>query len=214
MQFPPSWVPGHMVSALVDTFIWISHLQFRILKTESVISPSILPHLASTTHCLSLLCFPSWSMSLPETWVIFVIFHFFLSFAISVPITVNGKDMLGTRIRPSLHLSSAFCPISPLLSNLTAALVLAWISSFEVAPGLPVSLLPSSPFTLLPRGPCWSKSALRSLLQHSITVQSPNFREWHGLTSRPPYALPVSPTEQVPILQKCSALYLCPCAFV
>ena len=83
------------------------------------------PHLVSTTHLLSFLCFPSLSMALPETWVVLVIFYSFLSFATSVPITMNGKDMLGFRFRPSFSLSSALCRISPLLFNLTATLVLA-----------------------------------------------------------------------------------------
>ena len=46
--------------------------------------------------------------------MIFVIlFYSFLSFAISVPIIMNGKDVSGSRFRPSLFLSSALCPHCP-----------------------------------------------------------------------------------------------------
>lgn len=101
------------------------------------------PKLASTTHPLSFLYFPSW---LVASLMIFVIlFYSFLSFAISVPITMNGKDVSGSRFRPSLSLSSALCPHCPPRSSLTVALVLPWISSPEVTFLLLVSLPPAHP---------------------------------------------------------------------
>lgn len=123
MQFSPSWALGHVVSILVDIFIWMSHLQFKILKQShyfSLYPPQHVP----ITYLFSFLCLPSWSMALPETWVIFVISYSFLSFAIPVPVPINDQVMLGFGFRHPFSLSSALCFISPFLYNLTAALFL------------------------------------------------------------------------------------------
>lgn len=116
---PSSWAPDHLAGALGDICIWRAHLQCRILEPDSVTSPPTLPTLllpptpsaSSISHLdyLLLLYYYYYIITtIMASLVIFVIlFYSFLSFAISVPIAMNGNDVSGSRSRPSLSLSSA-----------------------------------------------------------------------------------------------------------
>lgn len=164
-QCPPSsWAPDHPARALGDICIWRAHLQRRISKPESVTAPSTLPTLfLPPTPSAS-------SVSISGTIDRLVIwFHSFLSSAISVPIAVNGKDVSGSRFRPSPPTPPSAPIARPGLPSLQPLFSLGSVLLKE--PYSPCLTAPGSPLTLLPSGPFHSTPALRTLWRHSMTAQ-------------------------------------------